>query len=75
MLQRQIDGQPLVYLDSANTSQKPRSVIDAMTDVHGDVVRADQPQRVPARRRGTDAYEGAAQGGQPVHQRADAPTS
>ncbi|MGH3159215.1 MAG: cysteine desulfurase, partial [Streptosporangiaceae bacterium] len=24
-------GQPLVYLDSANTSQKPRQVIDAMT--------------------------------------------
>ena len=31
LLQRQINGQPLVYLDSANTSQKPRSVIDAMT--------------------------------------------
>ena len=25
-----INGKPLVYLDSANTSQKPRSVIDAM---------------------------------------------
>ena len=31
LLQRQINGQRLVYLDSANTSQKPRSVIDAMT--------------------------------------------
>jgi cysteine desulfurase / selenocysteine lyase len=31
LLQRQINGLPLVYLDSANTSQKPRSVIDAMT--------------------------------------------
>ena len=31
LLQRQINGQPLVYLDSANTSQKPRSVIAAMT--------------------------------------------
>jgi cysteine desulfurase/selenocysteine lyase len=28
---RQIDGKPIVYLDSANTSQKPRQVIDAMT--------------------------------------------
>jgi cysteine desulfurase/selenocysteine lyase len=28
---RLIDGMPLVYLDSANTSQKPRQVIDAMT--------------------------------------------
>ncbi len=26
------DDRPLVYLDSANTSQKPRAVIDAMTD-------------------------------------------
>src|SRR4051794_18403315 len=31
ILRRQINGQPLVYLDSANTSQKPRVVIDAMT--------------------------------------------
>lgn len=31
VLQRQINGKPLVYLDSANTSQKPQSVIDAMT--------------------------------------------
>jgi cysteine desulfurase/selenocysteine lyase len=31
LLQREINGQPLVYLDSANTSQKPRSVIDSMT--------------------------------------------
>jgi cysteine desulfurase/selenocysteine lyase len=30
ILSRQIDGAPLVYLDSANTSQKPREVIDAM---------------------------------------------
>ena len=27
-----IDGQPIVYLDSANTSQKPHAVIDAMAD-------------------------------------------
>ncbi len=26
------DGRPLIYLDSANTSQKPRQVIDAMSD-------------------------------------------
>ena len=29
---REIDGQPTVYLDSANTSQKPAAVIDAMAD-------------------------------------------
>lgn len=31
ILDQQIFGHPLVYLDSASTSQKPRSVIDAMT--------------------------------------------
>jgi cysteine desulfurase/selenocysteine lyase len=31
LLQREINGLPLVYLDSANTSQKPRSVIDTLT--------------------------------------------
>jgi len=32
VLERNINGKPLVYLDSANTSQKPNAVIDAMTD-------------------------------------------
>src|SRR5579872_6201631 len=27
-------GRPLVYLDSANTSQKPRQVIDTLTDFY-----------------------------------------
>jgi cysteine desulfurase/selenocysteine lyase len=31
ILARTIDGAPIHYLDSANTSQKPRPVIDAMT--------------------------------------------
>jgi cysteine desulfurase / selenocysteine lyase len=31
ILQRRIHGLPLVYLDNAATSQKPRSVIDALT--------------------------------------------
>jgi cysteine desulfurase/selenocysteine lyase len=31
VLQRYINDKPLVYLDSANTSQKPQNVIDAMT--------------------------------------------
>nr|MEA2799481.1 cysteine desulfurase / selenocysteine lyase [Phenylobacterium sp.] len=30
ILQRQVNGKPLVYLDSAASAQKPRSVIDAM---------------------------------------------
>jgi cysteine desulfurase / selenocysteine lyase len=31
LLQREVNGLPLVYLDSANSSQKPQTVIDTMT--------------------------------------------
>jgi len=31
ILQRQVNGKPLVYLDSAASAQKPRAVIDAMS--------------------------------------------
>jgi cysteine desulfurase/selenocysteine lyase len=34
ILSREIDGRPLVYLDSAATSQKPASVIEAMDDYY-----------------------------------------
>jgi cysteine desulfurase/selenocysteine lyase len=34
LLERSAHGVPLVYLDSAATSQKPRSVIDALTDYY-----------------------------------------
>ncbi|PIE21161.1 MAG: cysteine desulfurase [Arachnia propionica] len=32
LLGREVAGQPLVYLDSANTSQKPQQVVDAMAE-------------------------------------------
>jgi len=32
ILDRQINGHPLIYLDSGNTSQKPRQVIDAIRE-------------------------------------------
>ena len=32
VLAERVGGRPIVYLDSANTSQKPRAVIDAMAD-------------------------------------------
>jgi len=34
ILAREIDGRPLVYLDSAATSQKPEAVIEAMNDFY-----------------------------------------
>jgi cysteine desulfurase / selenocysteine lyase len=34
ILERRIDGKPLVYLDSANTSHKPRQVLEAVDDFY-----------------------------------------
>ena len=34
ILQRQVNGQPLIYLDNAATTQKPRQVIDALVDFY-----------------------------------------
>jgi cysteine desulfurase/selenocysteine lyase len=52
-------GRPLVYLDSANTSQKPRPVIDAMTAFYerhnANIHRANHELGEEA----TEAYEGA----------------
>jgi len=52
-------GQPLAYLDSANTSQKPRQVIDALTEFYerhnANIHRANHELGEEA----TEAYEGA----------------
>ncbi len=59
ILSREIDGHPLVYLDSANTSQKPRQVIDTLTHYYehynANVARAVHTLGTEA----TEAYEGA----------------
>ena len=34
ILQQQVNGHPLVYLDNAATSQKPNAVIDAISDYY-----------------------------------------
>lgn len=59
ILDQQVNGHPLVYLDNAASSQKPNQVIDAISDyyrqdnanVHRGVHRLSQ--------RATDAFEGA----------------
>ncbi|GIF49962.1 cysteine desulfurase [Asanoa ferruginea] len=59
ILGREINGHPLVYLDSANTSQKPRQVLDVMRTHHewhnGNVSRSVHTLGTEA----TLAYEGA----------------
>ena len=59
VLQRSIDGSPIVYLDSANTSQKPNAVIDAMAEFmrhdYAPINRSAYRMAAAA----TDAYEGA----------------
>ncbi|BDU17647.1 cysteine desulfurase [Lysobacter auxotrophicus] len=59
LLTREVHGKPLVYFDSANTGQKPESVIDAVDDFYrrhnANVSRAVHALGTEA----TEAYEGA----------------
>ncbi len=59
ILDRRIGDWPLVYLDSANTSQKPQAVVDAVADHYlrhnANVARAMHTLGVEA----SEAYEGA----------------
>ncbi len=59
ILGRDVNGHRLVYLDSANTSQKPRQVLDVMREHYerhnANVARAVHTLGTEA----TDAYEGA----------------
>ncbi|SDJ21046.1 cysteine desulfurase [Frankineae bacterium MT45] len=59
ILSREVHGVPLVYLDSANTSQKPQVVLDTLTDFYArhnsNVARAVHTLGSEA----TNAFEGA----------------
>jgi cysteine desulfurase/selenocysteine lyase len=59
VLQRQVHGRPLVYLDSAATSQKPQAVIDAISHFYEDT-NANVHRGVHAlAEEATEAYESA----------------
>jgi cysteine desulfurase / selenocysteine lyase len=59
ILARTVNGHPLVYLDSANTSQKPRQVLDAMRE-HYESHNANVARSVHTLgTESTTAYEGA----------------
>jgi cysteine desulfurase/selenocysteine lyase len=59
ILARDVHGKPLVYLDNAATTQKPRAVLDALasyyTQINSNVHRGVHELSA----RATDAYEGA----------------
>ena len=59
ILRREIDGKRLVYLDSASSSQKPESVLDAMDHCYRHLLRQHPPRRVHDRRRVDRAFEAA----------------
>jgi cysteine desulfurase/selenocysteine lyase len=59
LLQRELNGKPLVYLDSANTSQKPRSVIDTMTHFMEHSYAPINRSAYQLAAEATDAFEGA----------------
>jgi len=59
VLQRTIDDQRIVYLDSANTSQKPNAVIDAMADFMRTSYAPINRSAYRLAAEATDAYEGA----------------
>ena len=59
LLQRELRGAPLVYLDSANTSQKPQCVIDAMTDFMEHSYAPINRSAYLLAAEATDAFEGA----------------
>ena len=61
ILSRQVNGKPLAYLDSGNTSQKPRQVVEAMSrfaqESNANIARAVHQLGTEA----NDAFEGARQ--------------
>ena len=58
ILAREIDGKPLIYLDSGNTSQKPRQVIDAMSEFLENSYAPINRSSYRLAGEATEAYEG-----------------
>ncbi|HAL48070.1 MAG TPA: cysteine desulfurase [Dehalococcoidia bacterium] len=59
ILSRELYGKPLVYLDNAATSQKPRQVIDALTDYYTNYNANVHRGVHTLSQEATDLYEGA----------------
>src|ERR1700736_2088992 len=61
ILSRRVNGKPLVYLDSAATSQKPAAVIDSMDDYYRRYNANPHRGVYAISEEATAAYEGARQ--------------
>jgi cysteine desulfurase / selenocysteine lyase len=59
VLRREIDGAPIVYLDSGNTSQKPNAVIEAMDEFQRTSYAPINRSAYRLAAEATDRYEGA----------------
>jgi cysteine desulfurase/selenocysteine lyase len=59
IFEREIHGKPLAYLDSAASSQKPRQVLDAMTEFYETSYANIHRGVYDLGERATEAYEGA----------------
>jgi len=59
IFEREIDGAPIVYLDSANTSQKPQVVIDAMSHFASTAYAPINRSAYRLAAEATEAFEGA----------------
>ena len=69
ILDQQVHGHPLVYLDNAATSQKPRAVLDALSRFYENDNANVHRGIHELSRRSTEAYEGARDARGKVHQR------
>jgi len=58
-LQQEVHGKPLVYADSAATAQKPRAVLDALSEAHTFLAANVHRGVHELARRATERYEGA----------------
>ena len=59
ILQRKVNGYPLVYLDNAATSQKPQQVIDSIVDYYTHLNANIHRGVHTLSQEATDAYEAA----------------
>ncbi len=59
ILQREVNGKPLVYLDNAATAQKPQAVIDCIVDYYSNYNANIHRGVHSLSQEATDAYEGA----------------